>query len=442
MKTTTYLLAVALVATLNACLVVENPYTRVAPGPWRAILQLDPKPPGTLSDDEMMDANKVAQARQQATKGQLPFNFEVVYTSDTAFYIEIINASERIKVTDITFGRDRATGKDTIVIDFPVYDSYIKAICNERIMQGEWVVKNRENYAIPFTATHGQVHRFTNIRERPVADISGRWEALFSTETDSPYPAIGEFKQKDNYLEGTFLTETGDYRYLQGTVQGRNVLLSCFDGSHAFLFEAKLQPDSTLLGSFRSGKHYKTIWKALKNDMVALADPDTLTYLKAGYNTLDFSFESPEGKTLSLSSEAYKDKVKLVQILGTWCPNCRDEANFLKRYLEEHPSEELVVMGLAFERYRDKARADAAIVRYRDKLGLNYDLAYAGYYNKKEAAEALPMLNHILSYPTLIFVDKKNQVRKIHTGFSGPATSTYPVFAKEFNDFVQLLLAE
>ena len=65
-----------------------------------------------------------------------------------------------------------------------------------------------------------------------------------------------------NKLTGTFRTDTGDYRFLEGSVQANKMYLSVFDGSHAFLFEAKLMEDSALIGSFRSGNHYKTLWEA------------------------------------------------------------------------------------------------------------------------------------------------------------------------------------
>ena len=63
--------------------------------------------------------------------------------------------------------------------------------------------------------------------------------------------------------------------------------------------------------------------------------------------------------------------------------------------------------------------------------------------DKAKAREKLPMLNHVLSYPTTIFLDKQGKVRKIHTGFNGPATGEkYIAFKNEFNDYVNLLLEE
>jgi len=70
-------------------------------------------------------------------------------------------------------------------------------------------------------------------------------------------------------------------------------------------------------------------------------------------------------------------------------------------------------------------------------------LAQYGTSNKKEANKKLPMLNRILSYPTTVFIDKKRNVRKIHTGFNGPATGEkYEVFKEDFEFFIAELLKE
>jgi len=244
----------------TGCFVVDNPFSAVAPGPWRGVLKLEqqfitPNPRGEPLPEKMN------MQFEEVTRGELPFNFEVIYENEESFYILIQNGTEKIRVDDITFGRDIRTAKDTVLIQFPVYDSYIKAIYEENVMEGEWVVTNRPNYRIPFVAKHGMSHRFTTLRKDPVTDVSGKWEVSFSgtDSLDTDYKAIGEFDQKGNYLTGTFLTETGDYRFLEGTIQNDKLYLSCFDGAHAFLFEAKIAASDSILGSFRSGKHYRTI---------------------------------------------------------------------------------------------------------------------------------------------------------------------------------------
>lgn len=425
------------------CVVVDNQYSALPPGKWRAILKIQPQlitpnPKGRPLPD------KVDMTYEDIVEGEIPFNFEVIYDNDSTFHLEIINGQERLAVPakDIHFGRGKSRAVDSIRIDFVEFDSYITGSFLGNTIDGQWVVTNRENYAIPFTAVQGKDYRFTAIQNKPVADLSGKWEATFGLEENDPYPAIAEFRQNGNHLEGTFRTETGDYRFLEGTVQEDKFYLSCFDGAHAFLFTGKIMPDGSLTGGFFSGKHYRTTWEARRNENVELQNPDSLTFLLPGFDKFDFSFENPEGKAISPNNPEYQGKVKIIQIMGTWCPNCRDETQFLLDYLKEKNTGQLSVIGLAFEKYADKAKADGAIDRYKSQLGVNYEIVYAGTNKKEDAAKALPMLNHVMAYPTMVFLDKNNRVRRIHTGFDGPATSRFGAFKKEFGAFVEQLIAE
>jgi len=438
----TLLLPIFLICAFVGCLVMDAPYSAVAPGRWRAVLKLEPNFILPNEKGEPLP-EKTHLKFEEVGEGELPFFFDLIYENENDFYLEIINGEERIPLRDVNFGRSKERAKDSIRINFPVYESYITALYEENVMEGFWVVPTRGNYKIPFVAKFGKNYRFTALHKKPEMDVSGKWEVHFTPEDDEePYIAIGEFKQDGNHLAGTFMTETGDYRYLDGTVQGNKFYLSTFDGAHAFLFEAKMQTDGSLIGSFRSGKHYKATWEARRNPDFQLGDPDTLTALVDGFETLKFNFENPDGKMISPENEEYRNKIKIVQILGTWCPNCRDETRFLVDYLKKNKSPDLKVIALAFEKHRDKGKANHAIQTYKKHFGMDYEMACAGYYKKEEAVKSLPMLNHILSYPTLIFIDRNNKVRKINTGFSGPATSQYEAFKKEFDSEVKQLLAE
>ncbi len=426
---------------MNACFVIPNQFSGLAPGPWRGVLKLELNPVTPNPKGEPLP-EKMNLEFEEVTQGQLPFNFEVIYDSEESFHIELLNGEERIILDDITMGIDRATAKDTVIIEFPVFDSYIKAIYEESVLEGVWIDRNRENYSIPFVAYHGQDYRFTNLQKKPKMDLSGKWETTFEVDTEDAYKAIGEFKQNGNDIQGTFLTETGDYRYLEGTVQGNKMYMSVFDGAHAFLFEAKIMDDSSLIGSFRSGTHYRTTWEAKRNPEFELTDPNELTFLKEGYDRVSFTFPNADNQIVSLEDSKYQNKVTIVQILGTWCPNCRDEVKFLNNYLKEHPDMDLEVVGIAFEKKSAKTEALAGLRRYQENMDLQYDLLYGGYYEKEQAARALPMLNHVLSYPTMIILDRQGKVRRIHTGFNGPATSKYESFKNDFDRFIQQLVSE
>ena len=429
----------ALLATglLSACLTTDTAYTRVAPGMWRGVLELE------KFNVPVHDKDTIFTLKEQFQEGELPFNFEVHYLDETRFYVEIINGSERIRCDSIQYGRDRSMARDTFNIFFPEYASYIHAAVRGGVMQGEWIVTTKSNYRIPFYAHAGREYRFTSLNTPPVANISGEWATLFGIDQEEQEKAIGEFRQNGNHIEGTFRTETGDYRFLQGTVQGRKFWLSCFDGAHAFLFSGSINGD-TLQGEFRSGTHYRSLWTSWRDPQFRLGSPDTLTRLLPGAEAISFNFTTPEGKQLQFPSPAFDGKIKIFTILGTWCPNCRDEQKFLLDYLKEHPgmADKMEVVGFAFERYPDSTKANAQLRIYKKKMGIPFDLVYAGIADKKVAQEVFPALNKVLAFPTMIILDKKNTVRRIHAGFDGPATSRYAGFKKEFSQLMETLAAE
>ena len=373
---------------------------------------------------------------------ELPFIFEA--NGDGT--ITIFNAEERIEVDEILINGD------SIRIQTPVFEGYFSGRFRESGNQitGSFIKPSLDRI-VPFTMNYGVKERFTSAAEtlsehESKANIDGSWETVFSPNVPADrYIAKGTFKSDGDIVTGTFRTTTGDYRYLEGKLDGDELRLSTFDGAHAFLFIATVT-DSTMQGQFYSGNHFKEAFTAIKNNDYELPDAKGLTYLKEGYDRFDFSFNDTEGKLVSLQDEQFKDKVVLVQILGSWCPNCLEESIFYRDYLASNPNEELEIIGLAFEYAKTEETAIKSIKRLEDRLKLPYPVLLAQYgegADKKKAAEKLPMLNHVLSYPTTIYIDKKGAVRRIHTGYNGTATGEKHLeFKKEFEEFVAQLLAE
>ncbi len=434
---------VFLTVLITACVFVQERYPTLPPGPYRAVVELEyqpivPNPKGApIPEKTNLEFDDV-------TEGVLPFNFNVVYESDSIFRIDIINGDEVITVppSNIQAGWDQRAGRDTLRIDFPVFDTHISAYYEENIIEGAWVVHYRDNYSIPFKAYFGKNHRFTNMQKPPATDISGKWAVTFEggKGDNGSFPGIAEFSQNGNELRGTFRTETGDYRFLEGTVQGNKAYLSVFDGSHAFLFEALIKEDGTLTGTFRSGRHYITNWSAKRDPDFKLASPETLTKMVEDI-PLDFTFPTVDGKQISLQDEQFAGKPKLVQVMGTWCPNCREEAEFLRDYLANNETADLEVIAIAFEKYGgEDERSKKRIRRYREEMQIPWPILLAGAADKAIAGNALPMLNKIVSFPTLLFVDRDNRVTGIYTGFNGAATSEWDDFKQDFDDSVKELI--
>ncbi|MEL6535959.1 MAG: TlpA disulfide reductase family protein, partial [Bacteroidota bacterium] len=243
-------------------------------------------------------------------------------------------------------------------------------------------------------------------------------------------------------VTGTFLTTTGDYRYLEGIVDGQQLKLSTFDGEHAFLFVGKVDEAGQLNGDFWSGEHWHETFTATRDEEFQLPDASSLTYLKEGYDGIEFSFPGLDGTPVSLDDPKYQNKIVLLQIFGTWCPNCMDETQFLTGWYPEVAGQ-VEILGMAYERKDDFDYAVSRIQKVKERLGVPYDFVVAGTSDKEEASKTLPMLNKIISFPTLIVLDREHNIRRIHTGFSGPGTGVhYTEFVEEFKLFMQKLLNE
>jgi len=229
----------------------------------------------------------------------------------------VINGTERLLVDDI-----RQQG-DSLFINMPFFDSHFALrIVDENHLEGNWIKISGDKQAIvPFRALFNQPDRFLNPR-KAAFDVSGRWAAHFRSASDST-EAIGEFRQLGNEVQGTFLTTTGDYRFLQGVVDGDTLRLSTFDGGHAYSFVSKILDSNSMQGFYYSGASYTESWVAEKNAGAKLPDEFSLTGLKdSAQARLQFKFPDLNGRMVSLSDPVYKNKVVIVQILGSWCPNC------------------------------------------------------------------------------------------------------------------------
>ncbi|WP_225034613.1 peroxiredoxin family protein [Winogradskyella sp. SM1960] len=364
---------------------------------------------------------------------EIPFVFEVKSPTE----LHIINAEEVIKVDEVDYRND------SIFIKAPVFEGFLAATFEGDNLKGSYIKESLDR-VVPFSAEYNKKNRF-EVTSEAKENVAGIWETVFNhNDADDQYIAKGVFKQEGSKVTGTFRTTTGDYRYLEGVMDGDQMKLSTFDGAHAFLFTAKVS-DSTMEGTFYSGNHWKAPFVAKRNASYELPSTDELTFLKEGYDSLEFSFPDENGTIISLSDDRFKNKVVIVQIMGTWCPNCLDESIYFNEFYEANKDKDFEIVALAFEYAKTEEKAFNSISRLREKLNISYPILLAQYgtSDKEKAQEKLPMLNHVLSYPTSIFIDKSGKVQKIHTGFNGPATGEkYEAFKADFERFVGGLLSE
>jgi thiol-disulfide isomerase/thioredoxin len=333
--------------------------------------------------------------------------------------------------------------EDSVFITMGVFDSILKLkLESSGNLSGGFIKNFVPDYFIPVQGSQQFNTKFT-VSDSPTVDFSGRWKVRFTKVDGEGYDAIGLLEQNGNIITGTFLTSLGDYRFLEGNVSGNSLFLSTFDGSHAFLFEAGMNADATIEGKFRSGPRYQESFTAERNEDFELPDAYSLNYLKEGYERIQFEFPDVNGRLVSSEDPKFKNKVVLIQLFGTWCPNCVDETRFLAPWYERNKDKGIEIIGLAFESKSDFAYASERVKKSIERLGPSYTFLLAGSSNKQEASLALPALNQVIAFPTLIYLDKTGAVRKIHTGFSGPGTGTYyERWIEEHEALIQELLNE
>jgi thiol-disulfide isomerase/thioredoxin len=363
---------------------------------------------------------------------ELPFNFTYAKSTDGKLKIIITNAGEKISTDEISFAGD------SVIIKMPVFKDEIRAkIVSSDSISGVYMhFGSKSKYGIPFYAAFGKTERFYGANKTPALDITGRWEATFQPGDSEEYKAVGEFYQKGNNLTGTFLTASGDYRFLEGAVSGNDVMLSCLDGAHSLLFTANISPDGKLQnGILVGGPTWKEKWIAFKNEKAELPDPDKQSAIKEGTEKIDFSFPDLKNNKVSLSDDKFKDKAVVIQLMGSWCPNCMDETRLFTELYPIYQPKGLEIIGLCFES-KDYEESKQRIQRFSNQLNAKYEFLYAGEVGNKPLMQALPFMKEFKGYPTTIYLDKNHKVVKVFTGFSGPGTGMH--YDKQKNDIVQM----
>ncbi len=378
--------------------------------------------------------------------GELPFTLRVEQDEEGLSAVAL-NGDE-----EVPFSGVRREG-DEWLLEMSWFDSRIRArLAGADRLEGEWSRTHTGGTLarLTFSAERGDERRFLPDPLQPPGDTSavpgvdGTWEVTFTDDSGSE-PAQGEFSQEGERVLGTFLTPTGDHRFLDGDYRDGVLRLSAFDGSHAYLFVARARRDGTLTGDWWSRDAYHATWTArrLASGESALPDPATQVRVTSADGKLHFSFPDLEDRPVSLDDPSFAGKVVVVSLFGSWCPNCADEAPLLAEWHRRYRDRGLEMLGLAYEYTGDPERDREFVERYRDRHGIEYPLALAGTSDKAQASTTLPDLSAVLAFPTTIFVGRDGTVRHIHSGFSGPGTGEhYSALVADLEALIERLLDE
>lgn len=329
---------------------------------------------------------------------------------------------------------------DTLVYQFPAQDAEWRVAFDTDFSEarGWWINYNKK---VP---VRYPIHIYNAIFEQPAPSVnqisvSGKWRVVFNPGTATEEQLVGVFDQQiGNYVTGSFLSETGDYRYLHGHISGQQLHLQTYTGYWAFVVEATLQDGNQMAGTFYSGASYNVAFTAYRDSIVQLRDQSSLTYLLQPDQTVFLKDLIKMNNRKITIDFAANNQLTLIQIMGTWCPNCLDETLLLQNLQAEYKSRGLHVMALAFEVGHDAKKQRARLKNWIKTMHIAYPVYLAGTANKEFASARFPMLNGIMSFPTALLVNQQGKIVAIHTGFSGPATGhAYTELVKKYKEEIE-----
>lgn len=303
-------------------------------------------------------------------------------------------------------------------------------------MKGLWIRHNKNpKIEIPVVAKFGETERFPGQKLPAKAALQGKWSVQLHDEQGVKTPGVAVFEQKGNYLSGSVLTPTGDYRYLEGYVSGEDFEAASFDGMFNYLVKGRVIENEMRAQMLAT---YALKIEGKRDESASLPDAYAATKLE---EPLSFSFPNLDGKKVSLRDPEFKNRPVIVTFFGSWCPNCIDEMNYLIPWYKENKKRGIEIVALSFERSLSDEDAKRQLLKVKKKNNIPYPILLAGTTSADKPMDKIKGLKNFISFPTTVFLNKKHEVVKVHAGFTGPSTGEFfEKWKNEFNQTVDGLL--
>jgi thiol-disulfide isomerase/thioredoxin len=366
----------------------------------------------------------------QSRAGEVHFIVDIEQPSNGTLQATLVNATDRQPFSSATF----TNGVLSLRMDYYDGQLTLRMVAPDK-MEGEWSRQSSSGIVhVPVSFDPHNTPTATTPWKGP--NLSGDWVFTWPEEQGAERTTRANFKQASEAdadgnvaITGIIEPVSGDTGLLHGIVFSANGVthfhLSRFDGIHILAIDGDLEPDGTLTGQQGGIKALEPFTAVRATDAKA-ADPnalaETLTKVKDPQQPFRFSGIDQSGKTLDQGSPQFAGKPLIVDIFGTWCPNCHDEAPVLEKLYRKYRGQGLEIVGLAYEYTDDQQRSLQQIGIYRQKFGLTFPLLLSGTTDPGQIAKTLPQLQGFGAFPTSIFIDRSGHVRAILAGFTGPST--------------------
>lgn len=352
-------------------------------------------------------------------------------------YAYIQNGSEKLSL------KNYKQANDSIYYDMPVFESSFALHQNaDHSWNGFWI-RNGVNSVqrLPIIIQPNKP-RFAT--EKTKINITGKYALAFGTSENPEDSAIGNFQQKDNKITGSILTPTGDYRFMEGVARQDSFFISTFDGVHSIVFQGK-KLGNNVTGEIFGGANYLQAFTGKKELDPQLPETAKM-YLKDSLDKkLNFAFRDLDSNLVSINDPRFKNKVVIIDLMGSWCPNCMDETKFLSDFYNKNKNRGVEVISLAYEYTADWNRSKKSLEKFVKQFDIQYPVLLTGVPvgDPERTEKTLPQLTKIKMFPSTIILNKKGEVADIDTGFEGPGTGEYYTeFVQKFNKIIDHLLAE
>ncbi len=361
----------------------------------------------------------------------LPFPIELTTTGNQVT-ASFFNGDLRVTSTSGTLDGTKLN------VDFADYDSRIDATLENGVIKGQ------------YGGSRGQPHAFEAHPHVAAAageegpSIKGNWTiAHVSPKGEKAWHLI--VSQQGPVVSAAILRVDGDTGTLRGQWQKDRYVLNLFDGARGATLELVPQADGSLALTLKGLRGPASTLSAVR-DEVALAkglplptDPEQQTRLKNPSEPLRFSFPDLDGNVVSSTDERFKNKVVIVSITGSWCPNCHDEAPFLAELYKKYHAKGLEIVALDFEDPAQQKKL-TRVRAFTKKFELDYPYLIAG--EPKELQAKLPQADNLNAFPTTFFIGRDGLVHSIHAGFAAPASGPfYGETVEKITHTVESLLA-
>lgn len=363
---------------------------------------------------------------------EVPFRMEIAGSGSTVTGT-FFNGDERMASSSGTF----ANG--ALALEWDALGTKLDATLKDGGIDGVYSRGGR-GAPLPF---HAKKFVAAPAPEGQVPSIAGLWIMNLpakSSKGESAWQLI--VRQSGAEVSAAILRVDGDTGTLTGSYRDGKFVLGHFSGARPLRVEIARQAD----GSLAVVQNHDAPIPAVRDDQAKAnglpqpTDPTRFTSVKDPSQPLHWSFPDLTGKTVSDSDERFRGKVVIVDISGSWCPNCHDETPFLVDLYRKYHDRGLEIVALSFEeaaQLQNPTRLRAFIKHY----GIQYTVLVPG--EPKDASALVPQAVNLNSFPTTFFVGRDGRVHGAHAGFPGKASGKFHDEAKqEITHTVEQLLAE